>query len=163
MQTAIALLISIPTYHSIISENPKKYNPRFFARKIQQKRARRARSARHAPKMQSERRKLVFERECCKLPVIARPVRTLVVAIPRLERKRTEKIPKEWAPLRFLAVIVTWFLSTGGLPHQCAHWFAMTAFIRQTPIILVHRAFHSRTPTASMMAWIIARGYSLQG
>ena len=26
-----------------------------------------------------------------------------------------------------MVVIVTWFLSTGGLPHQCAHWLAMTA------------------------------------
>ena len=25
-----------------------------------------------------------------------------------------------------MVVIVTWFLSTGGLPRQCAHWLAMT-------------------------------------
>ena len=42
--------------------------------------------------------------------------------------------PKKWESPRFLAVIVTWFLSTGGLPRQCAHWLAMTASIRQTPI-----------------------------
>ncbi|MCI6956061.1 MAG: hypothetical protein MR763_01740, partial [Clostridiales bacterium] len=51
------------------------------------------------------------------------------VAIPRLEGKCTEKRPEEWELLRFLAVIVTWFLSTGGLPHQRARWFAMTAYI----------------------------------
>ena len=30
--------------------------------------------------------------------------------------------------LRFLAVIVTWFHSSGGLPHQSADWFAMTGY-----------------------------------
>ena len=50
------------------------------------------------------------------------------VAIPRIEEKCTEKHPK-WERLRFLAVVVTWFLSTGGLPRQCAHWLAMTAHI----------------------------------
>ena len=73
--------------------------------------------------------KLVFSGFAPKFSVIARPVRTLVVAIPRLEGKCTEKYPKEWELPQFLVVIVTWFLSTGGLPHQCAHWFAMTAFI----------------------------------
>ena len=57
-----------------------------------------------------------------KKAVIARPVRTLVVAIPRLEGDCTEKYPEEWEFPRFLVVIVTWLLSTGGLPHQCAHW-----------------------------------------
>ncbi len=55
------------------------------------------------------------------------------VATPRLEGKCVEKCPEEWELLRFLVVIVTWFLSTGGLPHQCAHWFAMTAFFERTP------------------------------
>ena len=32
-----------------------------------------------------------------------------------------------------MAVIVTWCLSTGGLPHQSADWFAMTVFFRQQP------------------------------
>ena len=45
--------------------------------------------------------KLVFERVRCKLSVIARPVRTLVVAIPRLEGKCTEKYHAEWELLRF--------------------------------------------------------------
>ena len=49
---------------------------------------------------------------CClplrfKFPVIARPVRTLVVAIPRLQGKCTEKYPEEWESPRFLVVIVT--------------------------------------------------------
>ena len=35
--------------------------------------------------------------------------------------------------LRFLVVIVTWFLSTGGLPHQSADWFAMTANLKAKP------------------------------
>ena len=39
--------------------------------------------------------KLVFERVRCKLSVIARPVRTLVVAIPRLEGKRIDNCPTE--------------------------------------------------------------------
>ena len=58
--------------------------------------------------------------------VIARPVRTLVVAIPRIEGKCAEKHPEVWDSLQFLVGIVTWFLSTGGLPHQSADWFAMT-------------------------------------
>ena len=40
------------------------------------------------------------------------------VAIPRLEGKCTEKNPKEWEIPQFLVVIVTRFLSTGGLPHH---------------------------------------------
>ena len=79
-------------------------------------------------------REIVVCRSVSRFPVIARPVRTLVVAIPRIEGKCTEKYPKEWDLLRFLVGIVTWFLSTGGLPHQCAHWFAMTEYTRQTPI-----------------------------
>ena len=65
--------------------------------------------------------KLVFVGMRPKLPVIARPVRTLVVAIPRLEKKCTEKRPGKWELPLFLAAIVTWLRSTGGLPHQCAH------------------------------------------
>ena len=41
--------------------------------------------------------------------------------------------------LRFLVVIVTWFHSWGGLPHQRARWFAMTGnrgTARQTTICL---------------------------
>ena len=31
------------------------------------------------------------------------------------------KVPRKWDSLRFLAVIDTWFLSTGGLPRKsCA-------------------------------------------
>ena len=77
--------------------------------------------------------KLVFEKNA----VIARPVRTLVVAIPRLARKCSENFPEDWDSPRFLVVIVTWFLSTGGLPRQCAHWLAMTASIRLTPIKVI--------------------------
>ena len=57
---------------------------------------------------------------CSKIPVIARPVRTLVVAIPRLEGKAAEKHHEEWVLLRFLVEIVTWFHSTGGLPRRFA-------------------------------------------
>ena len=39
--------------------------------------------------------KLVFERVRCKLSVIARPVRTLVVAIPRLEGKCIDNCPTD--------------------------------------------------------------------
>ena len=35
--------------------------------------------------------------------------------------------------LRFLAVIVTWFHSSGGLPHQSADWFAMTGNFEAKP------------------------------
>ena len=45
--------------------------------------------------------KLVFERVRCKLSVIARPVRTLVVAIPRLEGKCFEFLHEEWELPRF--------------------------------------------------------------
>ena len=57
--------------------------------------------------------KLVFENNA----VIARPVRTLVVAIPRIEGKHTEKRPEELDSPQFLVGIVTRFLSTGGLPR----------------------------------------------
>ena len=40
------------------------------------------------------------------------------------------KVPKKWKLLRFLVVIVTWFLLTGGLPHQSADWFAMTGNLK---------------------------------
>ena len=55
------------------------------------------------------------------------------MASPRLVGKCTEKHPEEWESQRFLAIIVTWFLSTGGLPHQCAHWFAMTGYFEAKP------------------------------
>ena len=89
-----------------------------------------------------------------KIPVIARPVRTLVVAIPPLEGKCTENYPEEWELLRFLVVIVTWFLSTGGLPRQFANWLAMTALIRQTSIsrfdgLLVKEARTAALPAQS--------------
>ena len=49
--------------------------------------------------------KLVFERVRCKLSVIARPVRTLVVAIPRLEGKCSEFLHEEWELPRFLVFV----------------------------------------------------------
>ena len=48
------------------------------------------------------------------------------VAIPQIEGECSEEFQKECEPLQFLVGIVTWFLSTGGLPHQSADWFAMT-------------------------------------
>ena len=51
--------------------------------------------------------KLLFERVRCKLSVIARPVRTLVVAIPRLEGKCIDNCPTERENLAILAEIVT--------------------------------------------------------
>ena len=76
--------------------------------------------------------KLLFNGFASKFSVIARPVRRLVVAIPRLEGECSEKHPKGWAFQRFLVVIVTWFHSTGGLPRQFANWLAMTAFFERT-------------------------------
>ena len=72
-----------------------------------------------------------------KIPVIARPVRLSGVAIPPLEGKCTENYPEEWDLLRFLVVIVTWFLSTGGLPRQFANWLAMTALFFKHQFIAV--------------------------
>ena len=66
----------------------------------------------------SKERQIVVWRFVSKFPVIARPVRRLVVAIPRLEGKCTEKHPQGWELPRFLVVIVTWFLSTGGVPRH---------------------------------------------
>ena len=40
---------------------------------------------------------------------------------PPVRGEMYRKAPRKWELLRFLAVIVTWFFSTGGLPHQCAH------------------------------------------
>ena len=39
------------------------------------------------------------------------------VAIPRIEGKCIDNCPTERETLRFLVIIVTWFLSTGGLPR----------------------------------------------
>ena len=72
-------------------------------------------------------RKIGVCRVVSRFAVIARPVRLSGVAIPPLEGKCTENYPEEWELLRFLVVIVTWFLSTGGLPRQFANWLAMTA------------------------------------
>ena len=52
------------------------------------------------------------------IAVIARPVRRLVVAIPRLMRKVSDNFQIDWDSPRLLVVIVTCFLSTGGLPHH---------------------------------------------
>ena len=54
------------------------------------------------------------------------------VAIPRIGGKCIDNCPTERETLRFLVIIITCFLSTGGLPRQCSHWLAMTAFF-QTP------------------------------
>ena len=40
---------------------------------------------------------------------------------PPDRREMYRKVPEKVGVARFLAVIVTWFFSTGGLPHQCAH------------------------------------------
>ena len=48
------------------------------------------------------------------------------VAIPQLEGKCIDNCPTKAENYVFLVVIVTWFHSTGGLPHQSADWFAMT-------------------------------------
>ena len=58
---------------------------------------------RHTEYRIKQAEKLVFEKNA----VIARPVRTLVVAIPRIEGKCSKKFQKECEPLRFLVVIVT--------------------------------------------------------
>ncbi|MDY6181161.1 MAG: hypothetical protein SPI15_09970, partial [Candidatus Faecousia sp.] len=80
--------------------------------------------------------KSVFERVRCRLPVIAKPVRRLVVAIPRLEGKCAEKRHKKRELLRFWAEIVSWFLSTGGLPRRCAPRNDSIFSALQTPICL---------------------------
>ena len=49
---------------------------------------------------------------------------------PPVRGKMYRIAPEKQGLLRFLAVIATWFHSTGGLPRQCAHWLAMTAFFR---------------------------------
>ena len=48
--------------------------------------------SRMKPRLLKRSEKLVFEKNA----VIARPVRRLVVAIPRIEGKCTEKHPEEW-------------------------------------------------------------------
>ena len=88
-------------------------------------------NAPEAPHPRAE--KLLFSGFAFKFPVIARPVRTLVVAIPRLEGKCTEKYQYNWESPQFLVVIVTWFHSSGGLPHQSADWFAMTGNFEAKP------------------------------
>ena len=68
--------------------------------------------------MKEEKDKLVFESVRLKNAVIARPVRTLVVAIPRLEEKYIDNCPTEQGNVAFLVLIVTWFHGAGGLPHH---------------------------------------------
>ena len=79
------------------------------------------------------------------------------VAIPRLEGKCIDNCPTELETLQFLVVIVTWFLSTGGLPRQCAHWLAMTAFF-QTPI---YRSFSSRSDSSVIISYLISHIFYL--
>ena len=47
-------------------------------------------------------------------------------SITQRGRRGHDRALQSGKTLRFLVVIVTWFLSTGGLPHQSADWFAMT-------------------------------------
>ena len=49
--------------------------------------------------------KLLFSGFAFKFPVIARPVRTLVVAIPRLEGECSEFLHEEWELPRFLVFV----------------------------------------------------------
>ena len=81
------------------------------------------------PTFPKQSAKLVFVGLRPKFPVIARPVRTLVVAIPRLEGKCIDNCPTGRGNTVFWVEIVTWFHSSGGLPRQCEHWLAMTANI----------------------------------
>ena len=76
---------------------------------------------------------MVFVRFFCH----CEPVRLSGVAIPRLDVQCCDKYPQLQKNSRFLVVIVTWFHSSGGLPHQRARWFAMTGncgTALQTPI-----------------------------
>ena len=59
-----------------------------------------------------------------------------------------------------MAVIDTWFHSTGGLPHQSADWFAMTALFRQTPIQVI--GFNKQIVKLEFVGFvppIVGRGY----
>ena len=59
------------------------------------------------------------------------------VAIPLLRGEMYRKAPGKAGIVTVFVVIVTWFHSTGGLPHQSADWFAMTENLKrvlQTPI-----------------------------
>ena len=49
------------------------------------------------------------------------------VAIPLLRGEMYRKVPGRMGVPAVLVGIVTWFLSTGGLPRQRARWLAMTA------------------------------------
>ena len=45
--------------------------------------------------------------------------------------------------------VVTWYHSSGGLPHQCAHWFAMTwktALVRNDVLVVVRNNVFLYTP-----------------
>ena len=49
---------------------------------------------------------------------------------------------------------------TGGLPRQCAHWLAMTAIIRQTPIQVI--GFNKQIVKSEFVGFvppIVGRGY----
>ena len=48
---------------------------------------------------------------------------------PPVRKEMYRYLPNRAENMAFLMVIVTWYHSTGGLPRQCAHWLAMTAYI----------------------------------
>ena len=47
---------------------------------------------------------------------------------PPVRGEMYRQLPYRAENIAFLVVIVTWFHGAGGLPRQCAHWLAMTAF-----------------------------------
>ena len=72
--------------------------------------------------------KLVFVGLCPKLPVIANQ-RARWCGIPPVRREMYRNVPKKVKIIAILVVIVTRFHGAGGLPRQCEHWLAMTAYI----------------------------------
>ena len=70
--------------------------------------------------------KLVFERMRFRFSVIANQ-RARWCGNPPVGREMYRYLLYRVVNIAFLAEIITWFHSSGGLPHQSADWFAMTA------------------------------------
>ena len=84
----------------------------------------------NAYRVNSAYRQIVFEKYSCHCETSAHtgrgnpPVERNQVTIPT----QIAVTPPFFVTFRYISPL------TGGLPRQCAHWLAMTASIRQTPI-----------------------------
>ena len=79
---------------------------------------------------------------------------------PPVRRTMLRQAPTSSGNPRFLEVIVTWFHSSGGLPHQRARWFAMTGNLKRIlsntsfPGCRAHRIVFQNHPARGCCGWL---------